>query len=313
MTEVQQAAGIATEWKRIVAQIPDTPQFHLTNLESPLFDISFAIGAVPPKSQISGGVFEYQLLGSGVIIGPHIGITALHVLDEYAKKFHGRSISEIGKIPQEERFGLIVHRGPAGGLETWYIEKYYYSADIDTVILQFYGATGGEKWAPFRPRLQLDPPRIGSRVHAIGHSALDRSVNGLSVSFNMKTWSATGEVQEIHPAGRDKILLRFPCFLTNARFDGGMSGGGVFTEDGNLCGIVCSNMAPTDGGQHTSYVSLLYPVLGLTVGFNRDGYPHDVMYPALELARGDFILAAGWERVALEVLDGDIRVVLHPE
>jgi hypothetical protein len=81
-----------------------------------------------------------------------------------------------------------------------------------------------------------------------------------------KSRTTTGHVIDIHHELRDSAKLPFPCFQVNARFDGSMSGGPVFNSDGNLCGIVCSSIpADEEFSEHVSYVSTLWPMLGLTV------------------------------------------------
>ena len=47
-----------------------------------------------------------------------------------------------------------------------------------------------------------------------------------------------GRVAEVFCEGRDTVLRNYPCFSIDARFDGGMSGGPVFSETGELSGLV---------------------------------------------------------------------------
>jgi hypothetical protein len=49
-----------------------------------------------------------------------------------------------------------------------------------------------------------------------------------------------GLVEEIHRERRDS-RLSWPCFLTDARYQGGMSGGLVIGDDGRVVGVVCSS------------------------------------------------------------------------
>ncbi|MHB2029814.1 MAG: S1 family peptidase, partial [Acidimicrobiales bacterium] len=46
-----------------------------------------------------------------------------------------------------------------------------------------------------------------------------------------------GEVEELHPAGRDDGAAPYPCFSIGLATSGGMSGGPVFTKDG-LVGVI---------------------------------------------------------------------------
>lgn len=52
-------------------------------------------------------------------------------------------------------------------------------------------------------------------------------------------------------------------FMVNARFDGGMSGGPIFSDSGNLCGIISTNFSLHEQGQECiSYGATLWPIMG---------------------------------------------------
>jgi hypothetical protein len=85
-------------------------------------------------------------------------------------------------------------------------------------------------------------------------------------------------------------MLPFPCFRVGARFDGGMSGGPVMNDRGRLCGIVCSNMPPSDeGGMHDSFVSTLSPVLGVAIDAPWNAARDRASYPLIEYATARII------------------------
>ena len=60
----------------------------------------------------------------------------------------------------------------------------------------------------------------------------------LLISRRMAT--SVGEVTNVYPMGRDSSMMPGPCFATNARYEGSMSGGPAFNDDGHLVGIVSS-------------------------------------------------------------------------
>jgi hypothetical protein len=69
---------------------------------------------------------------------------------------------------------------------------------------------------------------------------------------------------------------------------------------GKLCGIICSNLPPnTDGEDHVSYVTSLWPMMGIRIDLERSGHDRNIKYPMLELARDKFIHTDGWERIVL--------------
>jgi hypothetical protein len=154
--------------------------------------------------------------------------------------------------------------------------------------------------------IDLQPPIVGSRVCGWGHrnsfGAISINESG-SLHFEVGGEGATtvGEVREYHPLGTDKALRPFPCFRVNARFDGGMSGGPVFSDNGKLCGIICTSLPPYDDEDvHCSYVSAIWPLMGLVVGINpKTGIIEENTYPVFELAKHGFISVNNLEKITL--------------
>jgi S1-C subfamily serine protease len=82
----------------------------------------------------------------------------------------------------------------------------------------------------------------------------------------LQSYNATrGMLEEIHFPGRDQ-RLNFPCFLTDARFDLGMSGGPIVSATGQVCGVICSGTEIDDPAiPRISYGSLIGPALAMTL------------------------------------------------
>jgi hypothetical protein len=154
------------------------------------------------------------------------------------------------------------------------------------------------------------PPSLGAEVRAFGYPHSTADVADESVTISRRGTTSIGNVIEIHHDGRDSARLSWPCIRVNARFDAGMSGGPVFNTRGELCGVISSNMPPSaPDEEHISYVTLLWPLLGVTLDIPRDGRPPG-RYPVLELARDETIVARHWERVSLECDDaGEITSI----
>jgi hypothetical protein len=111
-------------------------------------------------------------------------------------------------------------------------------------------------------------------------------------------------VKEIHFKKRDSSSLSFPCFQTNARFDSSMSGGPVFSQSGNLCGIICSSMPPfNESEEHVSYAACLWPLMGTIIDIDRYNHPHGLKYPLLELAQENILNTLNWEKVKIYLDD----------
>jgi hypothetical protein len=89
----------------------------------------------------------------------------------------------------------------------------------------------------------------------------------------------------------------WPRFQTNARFDGGMSGGPVM-RDGFACGVVSLSLpATSDQEDHASFVPLLWPAMAIELDDPRSADAHPVTM--LELAQNGVISARGHESVQL--------------
>ncbi len=126
----------------------------------------------------------------------------------------------------------------------------------------------------------------------------------------MDATTTTGTVLEVHHERRDSARLPFPCFRTDARFDGGMSGAPVFDENGHVCGVICSNLPPAaPDGEHVSYVSTLWPLLAIPIDAPWDRYPAGTRYPLYEYAAAGILDTVGLEHVALEKRPEGDRVI----
>lgn len=60
------------------------------------------------------------------------------------------------------------------------------------------------------------------------------------MKYQLKPSTSIGIVTDVFPEKRDSSLLSFPSYDVEAHFIGGMSGGPIFNEAGELCGLICS-------------------------------------------------------------------------
>jgi hypothetical protein len=117
----------------------------------------------------------------------------------------------------------------------------------------------------------------------------------------MDATTTTGKVVEVHHERRDSVRLPFPCFQTNARFDGGMSGAPVFNEQGQVCGLICSTLTPTTINEdHASYVSSLWPMLAIPIDAPWDRHPTGTKYPLFEYAQAKVMATIGLDNLVLD-------------
>jgi hypothetical protein len=159
------------------------------------------------------------------------------------------------------------------------------------------------------------PPAVGSQVAAFGYPRSTTTESEEAVLVSRKGATSVGRVVELHLQGRDRSQLPWPCFRMDAHIGGGMSGGPVFNDKGELCGLMCTSFGEAGEHEgHLSYVTLLWPMLGLTLDFPRVGYPAG-KYALIELARANMIHARHWDHVSVTYRsDGEPEVAaFRPE
>jgi|ERR1035437_8631156 hypothetical protein len=205
--------------------------------------------------------------GTAVLIGPHRAITAYHVIEDLHRTFCDGS-PQPGRAFSDYEILTYLEVGRNGETLNMKVGQFWRLAPYDIAILDLLVPADlpvDHQWIV--PMITLLPPEINSAVYGFGFSKSEVTYPGdvhAEISHDPRT--AGGRVIENHRLYRDQSRLNFPCFRTNARFDGGMSGGPVFTEKGCLCGLITSNLPPSqEGDEHVSYVSTLWPILATPI------------------------------------------------
>ena len=252
--------------------------------------------AVPLASQQGDA---WWASGTAVIVAPFLAITAKHVIDDHWLRQEGSTRPE--GVEGAGSFSLVaVQVTEVLGAAMWAVRKIWPSPHSDIAFLKlepFNEAATKHKWR--WPTLNVLPPAVGSRVSAFGYHSSFVSP-GDPIEWRQAASTSHGRVEEVFDVRRDAVQLTYPCFSVDARFDGGMSGGPVFNEAGELCGLICSSIpAVAPETRHTSYVTSLWPALGIPLDMDRVGKPSGY-YPAIELAQGGEIVARNWQRVGVD-------------
>ena len=133
------------------------------------------------------------------------------------------------------------------------------------------------------PVMPLSPgvPDVGAEVIGLGYNAIsteigDTADDHITVHLDRRLHATRGTVQEVYPIRRDRIVLPFPSFQVDARFDRGMSGGPVSSvRSGGVCGVVTSAYpSEREGTRPTGFCALLAPLFELEFTFSSgDGFP----------------------------------------
>jgi hypothetical protein len=271
-----------------------TPTWRGTSLDSPITKV-----VIPLVASFGS---DFYPSGTACIIAPWLAITARHVVEDHFERFaDGRAPNNV----EEASHRTLTYVAPGGGQpiiplfvqRTWYLQPY------DIAVLHLVPASEmntNHVWDT--PRLSLLPPRPGSQIAAFGYPNSRFDVLGTEHhELKMDATTTTGTVLEVHHEYRDTARLPFPCFRTNARFDGGMSGAPVFNDQGRVCGLICSSMPPTTPDEdHTSYVSTLWPMLAMPIDVFWDRYPPGTSYPLYEYAQAYIVDTEGLEHFALD-------------
>lgn len=273
----------------------EAPAFHETSIASPIAEVALPLYALKDGIPFASG--------TAIIIANNIAITAAHVIDDFTRQFDNLSIEELSnKNSYTATFSLqaiqCLKSGKSGFV--WDITKLWGCKFTDIAVLRLSPTVEEQRHHQWRlPKLQMTPPKIGEKIFAFGYSRPDanNNTNGMTLTVDGRT--AIGDVIEVHHLQRDQ-RLNFPCFQTNARFDGGMSGGPVFNESGYLCGLVCSNLPPIESNEdHVSYVTSIWPLMGLKIDMNRKNSPIDITYPMYELAKDEFMTVIDLDKISL--------------
>jgi len=266
--------------RTIMTQFSKSASFKNQPYDSPIEHVAARVVAFGPEDTIF-------VSGSCVRIARNLYLTARHVLTDFLDKF--------GYANENANFNIwAIHilQGPAYAI--WAMDSFWLSPHSDLAVFHTCPYNDIAATQPTTPSLGLDltPPDVGSRVVGFGYYASSGQIridsSGIRHIEANGTGAATvGEVREVHEYRRDSYRLNFPSYRVNARFDGGMSGGPVTNDRGRLCGIICSNLPPSEEDEeHASYVVTLWPLMGLSINVTPSPFGFtEKYYPFIELAK----------------------------
>jgi Trypsin-like peptidase domain len=235
---------------------------------------------------------QFEVVGTATLIAGHLAITANHVLEHVIRKYGAKRKNDThAEIDAFELKLWQVVPGPA--YRVWKVFAAW-PCGTDIAILHLgldRTSLPDEKIEWKQPHLRALPPPTGQHVVAFGYreSRIDvtEGTDGQHhIVLNDRPTTSIGTIRQIYPSGRDSVMLPFPCFEIEARFDPGMSGGLVIDEAGAVCGLICASLQHGDvNAPPISYVASLWPMLRTVISANRgDRYPKDVSYPVIDLA-----------------------------
>lgn len=281
------------------------PSFKHTSPDQLIHEIAMPLVAV------RNGAEEFAS-GTAFMIGAGVAVTAYHVVDDMLRRYEvGIAEDESITVTFELLAFLTLDRGVAH--LPMKVMRIWRAAPLDLAVLAVGVPTDFSDDHVWKvPALSLLPPRRGDEVVAFGfpNSAVTRDSDHPHATWSMDSITATGHVIEIHHELRDSARLPFPCFRTNARFDGGMSGGPVLNNTtGQVCGVICSNLPATrEDEEHVSYASTLWPIVGTLIDDPRRSTGASRQFPLMDFFNSGRLAAVDLERVRLVRLpDGKLQ------
>jgi len=282
--------------------------------EGVLFEES--VLAVSAISQSGAGAIEF--LGSGFIIAPYLAVTAKHIIDGFMRKFYSEGYPALDGymiVTKDTRFRLHVSQGKENELlkRAFRVDLVSVSSFSDFAVLRLVPLfrEEGYIWRPYA--LSALMPAKGTTVTAFGYKVQTSYSKSEVESYEVNRYYSLGSVMEIHDLKRDSSTLYFPCFETNARYDGGMSGGPVFSQSKYVVGLISASMKfpPTDDApteQHYSHVASLWPLLASIVQLTlprMSFYPR--AYSIQQLALLGYITFIGHEDFFIDYDDNGVQ------
>jgi hypothetical protein len=268
----------------------DEPQYSLRFFRvgsTDHFEIPFTEGDFPPlnfphpSQSFVMAVVHYRdkkvrCLGTCFSIsGRGLIVTARHVVEEVTK-IHASAPSDefcgvlcICPEPTPER-----PTNSAGGvlpiLDVWTNPF----LDIALMLVELPVHNETKEFLPMG-MMSLSPgiPNTGLPCIGLGYTSIDWEAGTVDMPKISQSYNATrGTLEEIHFPRRDQ-RLDFPCFLTDARYDLGMSGGPIISAMGHgACGVICSGTEMADPAiPRISYGSLIGPALAMSLKMTSGG------------------------------------------
>lgn len=234
----------------------------------PAFTSNSGIGSLESLHQAGdavvaiAGLFDDQLIsiGSGVMIGPGIALTATHVLDEFPKDGSGPVL--ISFLPDGAARAWLPSAVVtcSGQSQHGLLEEKKFKSDLSVVSCTLNSASLPKQPFSLAP-LELCLPLPGERLWAVGFR--DSPVDGEAAATPLVS---SGLVSNCYPHGRGERMAS-SCIEIDMETLGGMSGGPVMNADGRVIGIVSSSF---EGGP--TYATLVWDAMRLSI----EGLPPEV-------------------------------------
>lgn len=247
MTEIDSSAGGAKSRVEITADplialeigaqiVFETILFDFDNGNKspmPLIDTSFIQGVI-----LAIGIANRegsQIIGSAIMIGPGLAVTAKHILEEWVPNLES----------QKNELFLIGPRGVE--MDFWKVSSINYSHENDVCYLSLeLRSSLPESFTLSKAPLRIKLPLIGEKLYIVGFRfedhVLHQDGSKPNPTFSGGLYISSGHVTQVFPYGRDSSMLPGPCVEIDCGSLGGMSGGPIFDSEGNLVAVLSTSL-----------------------------------------------------------------------
>jgi hypothetical protein len=256
-------------------------------------------------AEFNGAVFAS---GSGFVLNFHYAVTAAHVVEDFERRLNESGLRSRANGPAPFSMQIAQLVGGKNALFFWDVIKVSICQVSDIAILHLKATTKGmDEYEWNFPTLQLIPPNVGDRISAVGFEKPQAKKIGHTTEWHLTPVLNYGEVTELYNEKRDSLRMPFPSFRTNAKFEASMSGGPVFTQEGKVCGIVCSSFTGADPDDcPISFATTLWPMMGMEMDLP-SGNSRKLSVPLLTLAHTGYIKADGYQNISLKMLNSKVQ------
>jgi len=248
------------------------------------------------------GVLPTKAIGSGVFVADRLIMTARHVVQGYWDSYNNSRVKMDQPGKKMAPFEMFAVQAPGNSAEPalWAASKVAVCPYSDLALVSVVPVDDLAKAQPPLGSLRMNilPPTKGEKTTAFGYASTSvLAETGQQVKFQLNPSTSMGTVTQVFPEKRDDSLLSFPSYEVEARYIGGMSGGPIFNEAGELCGLICSgyDVAPV------AYGVVLWPMVGIRIDHLIPGVISAPPYTILELARAGLMDVRNWQYVETNV------------
>jgi hypothetical protein len=226
----------------------DSRFYSATNAAGISLDLRYAVVPIFTWPRQPGAA-DYRFIGTGFFVAEGLVLTAEHVAAEI-------------RHADEERAGFVIQYLPNNRVASRRIFQMSGNLNSDVALLRVVEEYPGQSNPA--ARLGAQTPAPGSLAYTLAcpnTKIFDTADGKQTIAVNYEYYR--GQIIEYFPSGRDRALLRWPCFHVNFHMHAGASGGPVFDDRGRVFAINCVSNEPQT---NIAYATSIDCAISLPVG-----------------------------------------------